>query len=589
MPPPCEWMILFCLVRDYLFSLTEKSGTLCYYTQMLESITIKNFGIIEAATLDLSKGLNILTGETGAGKSILVDALRLCLGDRFQASHLRDGADTCTVEAVFSLTPAFLKTLPGWEDLKSDDNALVIQRSVTSDGKNRIRVNGLTATVTQLKAIGDSLVDLHGPHDHQQLLAEEQHLRIIDALTTHGKTLTDYTALYKRYTAARAQIDALHTLARSRERDLDLLAHQIKELEQVPLTKEDHDEVEQGRVKINNAEKLYENITQTLAVLENEDASVELLLSRAFKPLQKLTTIDERSSSLLDDLAALQDNARAMIAGLHDYADALSFDPGYAKAVNDKSDAYDAILRKYGPALDDARRFYTDAKEKFALLSDVEQNEALLQEELNEAESGLRELGKAIARNRKKTADLLKKTIEKELTELGFKSVTFEARLNKKDIAADGIDHAVFFISTNAGESLKPLAEIVSSGEAARLMLAVKRALMKVDPVPVLIFDEIDAQIGGRLGTVIGLKLKEISQHRQVILITHLPQIAAFADAHFRISKNVDKGRTRTMVCALDKKARIEELAQMMSGETMTPVSLKHAKDMLDNAKKASE
>ena len=555
---------------------------------MLESITIKNFGIIETVSLDLSRGLNILTGETGAGKSILVDALRLCLGERFQASHLRDGADSCTVEAVFSLKPAFLKTVPGWDDFRNDDNTLVLQRSVSSDGKNRIKVNGLTATVAQLKAIGDCLVDLHGPHDHQQLLAEEQHLKIVDALTDHGKTPGEFDAVYKKHAATRRKISDLQELARSRERDMDLLAHQIKELEQVPLTPEHYEEIERDRVRINNSEKLYESITQTLGVLENDEASVELLLSRAFKPLQKLTEIDEKASALLDHLASLQDNARSLIAGLHDYAEALSFDPGFARTVNEQSDAYDDIKRKFGPTLDDARKFYNDAKEKFALLRDVEENETLLQEELKDLTAELLKLGKDISTRRKKTAGLLKKTIEKELQELGFKAIAFDARIDKKDISPDGIDHVVFFISTNAGESLKPLAEIVSSGEAARLMLAVKRALMKVDPVPVLIFDEIDAQIGGRLGTIIGGKLKEISQHRQVLLITHLPQIAAFADTHFKISKNVDNGRTRTLVQPLTSKTRVEELAQMMSGDAMTPVSLKHAKDMINNARKAS-
>jgi len=301
-----------------------------------------------------------------------------------------------------------------------------------------------------------------------------------------------------------------------------------------------------------------------------------------------LSDIDEKAAPLVDQIALLEDNSRTLLSDLRDYADSLSFDPGYAKTVNDQVDAYTDIKRKFGPTLEHAKTFYENAKEKFALLSTFEQNKEDLTAEIKAAETTLNKIAKTITHERKKTADLLKKTIEKELQELGFKAVIFEARLEKKPLSSDGADEIVFYISTNAGESLKPLADIVSSGEAARLMLAIKRALMKVDPVPVLIFDEIDAQIGGRLGTVIGKKLKEVAEHRQVLLITHLPQIAAFAETHLKIAKIVDKGRTKTTVEPLTAKSRIEELAHMMAGDAMTDAALKHAKEMIKEAEKYS-
>ncbi len=554
---------------------------------MIESLTIKNFGIIEQTSMEFTPGLNTLTGETGAGKSILIDALRFALGERFQSSHLRAGADACTVEAVFLLKPSFLKTLPNWETFKNDDNSLIIQRSVTADGRNKARLNGLTASIAQLKDIGDRLIDFHGPNDHQQLLAEDQHLLIIDALTGANDHFKEYSVVFAQYSSIRNKLSALQELAQSRERDTGLLAHQIKELEQAPLTEDDLAEIEQDRVKINNSEKLYTHITQAMAILENDEVSLESLLSRAFKPLQHLSDIDEKATAYLDSLSTLQESAGSLISDLRNYADSLSFDPGFAQSVNNRYDAYIDIKRKYGPTLEDARKFYGDAKIKFALLNDFEQNEDDLKAELKVKEDALNKLAKIITQHRKKTAESLKTTIEKELRELAFKSISFEARIEKAPLSPSGADKVVFFISTNTGEELKPLADIVSSGEAARLMLAIKRALMKVDPVPVLIFDEVDAQIGGRLGTVIGTKLKEISGHRQVILITHLPQIAAFADTHFRITKAVDKGRTRTVVAPLEPKDRVNELAHMMSGDKMTDVSVKHAKDMINEARKS--
>ncbi|MBF0593937.1 MAG: DNA repair protein RecN [Candidatus Omnitrophica bacterium] len=554
--------------------------------RMLESLMIRNFGIIEHTTMAFTSGLNTLTGETGAGKSILIDALRFALGERFQSSYLRDGADVCTVEAIFSLKPSFLKTLPNWDDFKSDDHTLIIQRSVSADGRNKAKLNGLAIPIAQLKEIGDLLIDFHGPNDHQQILAEDQHLVIIDALTVFIPSLKEYQRDFDQFSQTKNKLSQLQELAISRERDISLLSHQINELEQVPLTEEDLAEIERDRIKINNAEKLYTHITQTMAILENDEVSLESLLSKAFKPLQHLSDIDDNAAVFLNSLSTLQESAGALLNDLRDYADSLSFDPGFAQSINSRYDAYIDIKRKYGPTLSDAKKFYNEAKIKFSLLNDFEQNEDDLRNDLKTKENSLTKQAKAVTLQRKKTALLLKTTIENELKELGFKSISFETRFENAPLSHRGADKVVFFISTNTGEELKPLADIVSSGEAARLMLAIKRALMKVDPVPVLIFDEVDAQIGGRLGTVIGTKLKEISQHRQVILITHLPQIAAFANTHFKISKTVDKGRTRTVVESLETRDRVNELAHMMGGDLVSAVAVKHAKDMLSEALK---
>jgi DNA repair protein RecN (Recombination protein N) len=552
---------------------------------MLEELTVKNFGIIEDVTISFSGKLNILTGETGAGKSILIDALRFCLGERFQSSYLRDQAESLTVEAVFCLSPQFIKTLPDNDLPPIYDGSLVLQRTVFADGRNRIKVNGLTATVAQLKELGSWLIDFHGPHDHQLLFSEHQHQIILDSLTDLGPQMADYKIKYQEYASIRQEISALQQMAQGRERELDLLSHQIRELEQVPLDQAHLDSMKQTQSKIANAEKLFEHLTQAMSFLDNDEASLETMLSRAYKPLEKLAQIDEKSAPLIDVLARLQENAAALLSSLREYADSLNFDPAAAQKITEQFDAYQDIQKKYGPGLEDASKFYTDAKARFELLNNYEINERHLLADLKTKETELQELAKIFTQRRKKTALWLKKTIEEELAQLGFKSVVFDARIEKNSLGPTGSDKVLFFISTNAGESLKPLADIVSSGEAARLMLAIKRALMKADPVPVLIFDEVDAQIGGRLGTVIGTKLTEIALYRQVILITHLPQIAAFAETHHKIRKSEEKGRTKVLVEPLHDKTRLHEIAHMMAGDKMTPAALKHAMEMIEQAK----
>ncbi len=387
---------------------------------MLETLTIKNFGIIEYVTLDLATGLNILTGETGAGKSILIDALRFSLGERFQNSYLRDQADQCLVTAVFRPKAGMAEGLALLQDFPSDDGTLILQRSVTADGKNRVRINGMNATVAQLKELGDRLIDFHGPHDHQLLLAENMHLGIMDALTDFGKSINPYRSCYEEYTAIQKQIRTLQELDHTRERDLDFLTHQLKELEQVPLEDSDMAQLESDQVKVNNAEKLFANVHQALECLANEEAGIEAALSRAYQPLENLSHIDAKTAPYLESLTMLQENVHDLVASLRDYAGSLQFDPGYAQEVNLKIDIYRDIIKKYGPTLDNARAFHAEAKHKHDLLSNFEHNTESLNKGLKEKEQALAALAAELTKQRKKTAAFLKKTIEKEGIHIGF-------------------------------------------------------------------------------------------------------------------------------------------------------------------------
>jgi len=553
---------------------------------MLSQLTITNFGLIDKISVDFCSRLNVLTGETGAGKSIIIDALRFCLGERLNSSQIRDTDKPCVVEAVFELQyQQFSKFENFAEFLTPEEPILIINRNSTADGRSRVKINGATVTVSQLKDIGRSLIDFHGPHDHQMLLSEDCHMDILDRLTDFKETKAEYAKLFTDYSLVKRKITELESLSTGKERELDLLQHQVTELQQVSLEEGDYDKLKQEQVKINNAERLYEAANQILQLLDSEEGGLSENIRKAFSPLLMINKIDESTEPLAGQLNQIQESADNFLAALKDYLDSLSFDPEYASQVNLKYDSYDNILRKYGPTLADAKTFYEAAKERHSLLADLEHNDADLRAQLKDLESQLKAAAKKISQAREKTSKQLKVTIENELTELGIRHVQFESRVKSTELNENGQDQVVFYISPNAGESLKPLAEIVSSGEAARVMLALKKALMKVDPIPVLIFDEVDAQIGGRLGTIIGNKLREISRNRQVLLITHLPQIASFADQHYMVLKAVESGRAVTKLAALNKETQIEELAHMLSGEKKDQISRKHAQEMLAKAR----
>jgi len=554
---------------------------------MLNQLTIQNFGLIDRLSIEFDAKLNILTGETGAGKSILIDALRSVLGERIDASSIRDPKNPCIIEAVIELNKDLRSDEVFQDFLTDEESQLIIQRTLNSDGKSKIKINGFNVTVGQLKAVGNHLIDFHGPHDHQMLLSESEHLKMLDKLVDFKNLKTEYTAIYHAYSDLQHKLKTLTDMAQTRQRDLDLLTHQVKELETVPLTEEKYEEIAQEIVKINNSQKLHEHISHLLDILENEDIGVQQQLRKAFSPLRSLNHIDEKTSPLLDQLTSIQEQTNDLMSELNHYADSLQFNPSQADEINRKYDAYQDIKRKYGPTLTEAADFYQESKEKLDLIRNFAENDSQLKELISAKEKELSKLASKITKSRQTAAEELNKTIEKELKELGINHVKFEVRFEKTAFGPTGADHIVFYISPNAGEELKPLAQIVSSGEAARVMLALKKALIKVDPIPILIFDEIDAQIGGRLGTITGKKLTDLARYRQVILITHLPQIASFANKHFKVIKSVKAGRATTDVQPLNDKSRIEEIAQMMSGQQTTKISLDHAKDMLTTAQKA--
>ncbi|MBD3380285.1 MAG: DNA repair protein RecN [Candidatus Omnitrophica bacterium] len=552
---------------------------------MLTHLTIHNFGLIDRLSLDLCPSLNILTGETGAGKSILIGALSYCLGSQIKRSQVRDPDRPSVVEAVFELTENFIAEYPDLSEFVTDeDRELIISRRYSPDGKNRDKINGLTVTLTQLREIGNRLVDLHGPHDHQMLFSEDSHIEILDSLGEIGELKKEYSSEYAEYSSLEKELSRLSRLAESRDRELDILSHQIKELEQVSLETSDYEQMQNDMNRVNNAEKLYECVSSMVELLDGEENGACRAIERSFPFMRTLNRTDSDTAELHALLENMQENASELSSALASYLRDLSFSPGEADRINRLYDTYYDLLRKYGPGLEDVRGFYAEAVKKHETLLDLEHSDAEIRTKLRTARKAAVSSAASLTGARKKAAKLLKATIEKELKELGIANVKFECKLEAAGLSENGSDRVTFFISPNAGEDLKPLADIVSSGEAARVMLALKKALTKVDPVPVLVFDEIDSQIGGRLGQVTGKKLKELSNDRQVILITHLPQIASFGDRHYRVSKQVKGDRTSTVAELLEGDERIQELAKMMSGDKETGIAVEHARDMLQKA-----
>ncbi len=553
---------------------------------MLTNITIQNFGLIDRLSIEFRDRLNILTGETGAGKSILIDALRFTLGERMDGSHVRNPDLPCIVEAVFELPEKTVQAHPSFSEYMADGGAeLIINRSYAPDGRSKVKINGFSVTIAQLKELGDHLIDFHGPHDHQLLFSSDSHMGILDRLSALDTLKAPYSEKYREYAELLRKREELKDMAQSRDRELDTLAYQIKELGRVPLDEAKYEELMHEQGRLNNAEKLHECINGLIDILGDPETGISEAISRAFGPMRTLNSIDESTSEFDKQLSQLQENGEELLSALNGYRDGLSFDPETANDINARCDIYYDIKRKYGPSLEDARKFYERAKERHGMMVDLEHSDADIAGRIANLKDDLNSEADKITKERKKTASSLRKTIEKELTELGIKHVQFECRVEKAGLNAYGQDAVTFYISPNAGEGLKPLADIVSSGDAARVMLALKKALIKVDPIPVLIFDEIDAQIGGRLGAITGRKLKELSDGRQVILITHLPQIASFADSHFKVSKRIENNRTITTVDMLDRKTRVSELAKMMSGEKESGISIKHAENLLAQAR----
>lgn len=566
---------------------------------MLTKLTVKDYALIESLEVDFTPGLDILTGETGAGKSILIGALGLALGERADLDSVRTGAKAAVVEAEFTVKD-FLTVAGLLKELETEPSAdpLILRREVNAAGKSRAFVNDSPVNLAGLKRLGDALLDMHGQHQHQSLLYEERHLDYLDAFGHLERLRGQVSQLFSEYHKTRKQLDDLiHKEQLTREK-IDLYQFQLKEINDAGLQEGQEEELEKEKFILENTEKLFASASQAYELLYDGEGSIIERLGTLENLFSDLSSIDERQNesreAVQNSLAHLEETARS----LRQYRDKLQFDPERLEVIRDRLDLIKTLKKKYGQkegtveiVLEHARRIKLE-------LDSVEHGEEIIAKLRAELENGRQKLEKSaleLSSKRAEAAKKLSKEVMGQLKDLGMEKAVFktevaqtpdtdglvEVKKLRQKTESWGIDQVRFLISPNPGEDPKPLAKIASGGEISRVMLAIKTILAEADAVPVLVFDEIDAGIGGRVAEAVGKKLKEIGQKRQVLCITHLPQIAALGDSHYVVSKQDSKGRTITNVEQLDQKQRVDELARMLGGSRITETTIKHAREMI--------
>ena len=544
-------------------------------------LRIKNLALVEDLEWNLEPGFTAITGETGAGKSIIIGALNLLLGERADKSLIRTGAEACTVEAIFaSKNFSALNRRLDESGVEPSDNELLVKRSFSLGGSNRQFVNGSPATLTLLKMIGDELVDLHGPHDHQSLLSPDRQLALLDGFAHAEKALLEYEESFRHLQKLIAEEESLRTAESAREQELDLLRHQFSEITTANLQASEEEEIYSRYRLATNSQRLIELASAVMGQLSESDDAVLNRLAETQRLLRELEKIDpsmaETSQAHATAVVELTEIARA----LSRYAEQLDLDPAQLAQLEQRVTLLETLKRKYGGSLAEVIAFGERAKERMQKIEGREAELERLAGEIKMARSVLTRAAAALRKARTAAAPKLAGSVRQNLADLGFRQSEFEARILPNDEPKlNGTESVELLFSPNPGEPLKPLRLIASSGEISRLMLAIKSSLAMQDAIPLLIFDEIDANVGGEIANAVGAKMRALADRHQVLCITHLPQVAAAATTHFVVTKEVVHGRTFSGLQEVKGKARQEEIARMLGGKSES--ALKHAASLL--------
>lgn len=552
---------------------------------MLSNLQIENIAVIKSASIDFENGFNVMTGETGAGKSIVIDSLNAILGERTSRELIRSGADSASVCAEFQNVGDNVKNELEKLGIEKDDT-LIVSRKLTPDGKNVCRINGMPATVSMLKALGVQLVNIHGQLDNQSLLSPETHCSFIDKLAGSGRELNEFKELYSLYIKKKNELKSLNTDVNEKNRRLDILNYQIEEIQKADIRPGEKDELTEKLGFLRNAEKVLDLLHAAYAAL-NGDGEMPGAADIAADAASKLLSAADYSSDFAETANGVNDaamNLSAYTEELRDKIYSLDYDPNETERAEERLDVIYRLSQKYGDSEEDILAYLENAeKERDALsFSDerAEQLRAETEEAYNEALAAAKKLSEIrIEAGKKFSAD-----VERELAFLDMPSVKFIVNDSVGELYENGIDNIEFLLSANAGEEPKPLSKIASGGELSRIMLAIKCVLSELDDIDTLIFDEIDSGVSGRAALKIAAKMKELSKTHQVICVTHLAQIAAFADEHKLISKEEKDGRTYTCIASLDYNGRKYELARIMGGLTVTQSILNSAEELLSSA-----
>ena len=551
---------------------------------MLTELSIKNFAIIHQLRLAFADGLVIFTGETGAGKSIILDALEAVLGGRADTNFIRTGAESALIEATFKLSPEIaepVRALLQAEDLMDDPDFVTLAREIRLEGRNTSRVNGRMVTATLQREIGAFLVDIHGQSEHLSLLKVRSHLRLLDRFANVEPLLADYQEVFAQFQKVRKDLQRLRQSEQDAARRVDMLTYQIQEIDAARLAPGEEEALRQERIRLANAESLATLSQNALLLIEDgtpETPGISEMLGEAVQSLQDLAKIDSTTQSYFERAESSLANLQDLAMDLRNYAENIEFNPRLLNKVEERIDLVNNLKRKYGSSIEEILAFGQRAREELETITHAEEHLEALAEQEAILLKALADKGNALSQARQSAAETLSRSVERELGDLKMDNARFnvsvDVRLDETGLPIDpdrrvafdvnGYDQVEFLVETNPGEGLKPLVKIASGGETSRLMLALKNVLALADQVSTLIFDEIDQGIGGRVGMVVGEKLWTLSQQHQVMCITHLPQLAGYGGQHYKVTKAVVEGRTITDVIALEGEARQQELAQML-------------------------
>lgn len=570
---------------------------------MLTELRIQNFAIIQSLELTLQPGLTTFTGETGAGKSIILDAITALLGGRAEPAFIRAGAERANIEAFFLIPPVsrpLILELLRREDLLEDEESILISREIRLNGRSTARVNGHSVSVTLLRELGSFLVDIHGQSEHLSLLNVRQHLNLLDRFAASNEPLAAYQQVYRELRRTQKELETLRRSEQDAARRSDLLEYQAREIEEARLQAGEEETLRQERNRLANAENLSSLAQEALNLLDEglpDSPALTDLLGQVIQALEGLARIDAEQNRLAEQALLINDTLAEISRDLRLYLDTIEFNPRRLEQVEERLDLIHRLKRKYGGSIEAVLAFARSARQELETIAHATERIAELEEKEKDLRQQLAELAGRLSQIRQTAAAQLAKAVEAELADLSMAGARFSVDLRTQPdphglslngagdpLAFDenGVDQVEFLIAPNPGEGLKPLVKIASGGETSRLMLALKRVLTQADSIPTLIFDEIDQGIGGRVGAVVGEKLWLLARQHQVLCVTHLPQLAAFGDQHFSVRKEVEGGRTSTRVELLQGDARLIELAQMLGA--VTQINLNAARETLQMA-----
>lgn len=551
---------------------------------MLRTLSIENIAVIEKAKIDFDGGLNVLTGETGAGKSIVVDSINAVLGERTSKELVRTGSDFAFVSAFFeNINATVYGELEKLGYTPEDDGSLLITRRISKDGRSSCRVNGMPATVSVLHTLGKALVNIHGQHDSQSLLDPEQHYKFIDMLSGDSSALSDYKAAFSRFLSVRRELKALTAAADSADKNTELLEYQIKELEEADIKIGEAQALNARKKVMDSAEEAAKAYSSALEAVNGDDENpgAESLLQSALESVVRFSELSpeiKKAVALLENAVDEIADAKSVIGG---ELSVLDFDPREREEIEERLDELFRLGKKYGDGEEKMLAYLDNAKRKLNSIVNNEEELEKLNDEYDKAYADVLAAAERLTALRKKTAQKFAEDVKNQLAYLDMPKINFTVDFKKGIMSSTGLDKIEFLISANPGEEPKPLVKIASGGELSRIMLGIKSILAYNDTVDTLIFDEIDTGVSGRASQKIGLKLKEVSKNTQVICVTHSAQIASNADSHFLISKDISGDRTFTSVTLLNRSQRRNELARIMGGLEITDAMLNSAEELL--------